>query len=197
MQVYAVLYTEDGHFMLARKLSKGYFFYDPAKSQGAIVPDGQSLNGGDNYALPGGKRNKGESITGGAAREFYEETGVKISNQSVSVLEHQFSLQFGAGYFLASNDQIKTIHTKIQKTNLVAATNASVDIEHGSISQYSQIHQRYPDAPADNELEAVYIWSVFDKANWEEIEKWRGSPTLGWYYDILLYLRDQVLSRAV
>ncbi|WP_431825153.1 NUDIX hydrolase [Burkholderia sp. F1] len=191
MQVYAVLYTGTGRFLLGWKLKKGYFFYNSATHAGSIVRNGQALNGADNYALPGGRREGSEAIRAGAAREFQEETAVGVGGYPA--VDHSFGNDFGAGYFKVSDTQLDTIYRQIRNVNLVAAANASLEVEHGQITQYSQIHQRYPNSPQDNELETVYVWSAHDQANWNTVLSWQGSNTLGWYYDILIYWRNSVL----
>lgn len=190
MQVYAVVYADSGEFLLGLKLAKGYFFYKP-KTGGDIVPDGHGLNGGGKYALPGGKKEGGESIEDAARREFHEETAIDIG--SVSGAEHRFTAQFGAGYFEVPAKQLPTMCTQIADTNLLEAQYAATDIEHGGITSYDQIHKRYNNCPLDNELVSVSVWDVDDDANWETIEGWQTDHDLDWFYEILAYLKHSVL----
>lgn len=190
MQVYAVVYANSGKFLLGLKLKKGYFFYKPGTG-GDIVPHGQALNGGGKPALPGGKKESSESIEDAARREFHEETAIDIG--SVSGLEHQFTGQYGAGYFEVSAEQLQSICKQITDTNLLEAQYAAAGIEHLEITSYSQIHSRYQHCPLDNELESVSVWNVNDEANWETIESWQSDQDLDWFYGILAHLKQSVL----
>ncbi|KSR37758.1 NUDIX hydrolase [Pseudomonas aeruginosa] len=191
MQVYAVVYTSSGRFLLFWKLAKGYFFFDAKTGKGKIVKGGANLNGGNDYALPGGRREESETVAAGAAREFLEETAADV--RGLPVQEKTFGRDFCAGYFRIEEKEIEGLLARIQDPNLVSAMNASIDIEHGSITRYAQIHTRYPSAPRDNELETGYLWSVHDEANWEVVLSWKNSPALGWYFDILDYLKTSIL----
>ena len=48
--------------------------------------------GEDEYELPGGHLNKGETFLKGAIREVYEETGIKISKMKVVYTERKYIL---------------------------------------------------------------------------------------------------------
>lgn len=191
MQVYAVIYVDNGDFLLGFKLPKGYFFHDPKNPPGKIYPNGINLNGRNNYTLPGGKQDTGETVTQAAEREFQEETATNIV--SSGSIEYQFSISYSAAYFKVNQQYLNDTLNAILTTNLVQAQQAQQEIINRTINKYSEIHIRYPNCPADNELQTVYKWNVKDPGNWKTIESWKNDPTIGWYYDILSYLKNDIL----
>ncbi|NEO99340.1 MAG: NUDIX domain-containing protein [Symploca sp. SIO2E9] len=193
MQVYAVYYEQSGRFLLGSKLKKGYYFYNSSTGKGEIKPNGQPLNGGGNFALPGGKREGTEPITTAARREFTEETAAII--KEIETKEQTFSSgAYSAAYFKIADSNFNTTVTNIIKTNLPQGLKARDDIINRTITAYNQIHQKYPQAPQDNELEEAYVWDVTDPEDWAQILKWKDDPVIGWYYEILEYLKLHILN---
>ncbi|NET51447.1 MAG: NUDIX domain-containing protein, partial [Merismopedia sp. SIO2A8] len=172
MQVYAVYYELSGRFLLGRKLTKGYYFYDSSKNKGEIVQKGQTLNGGGKYALPGGEREGTESITTAAKREFNEETAAVINE--IRTKEKTFSNgAYSAAYFEIAKETFNKTAVDIIDTNLPQGLKAKDEIVKGDITAYNQIHQKYPKAPKDNELEVAYIWDVTEPEDWTRISEWK------------------------
>ncbi|MDO1529819.1 NUDIX domain-containing protein [Fulvimonas sp. R45] len=187
MQVYACVYTANGDFLLGTKPALGYYF---SSGGGSLHPNGQPLNGGGRYALPGGRRERGESTRDGAAREWQEETACPMSiNQASS---HEWGTAYGAGYFRQPDGDLQGMLDLITNDVLPAAALAVRDITNGTITAYPQIFALFPDAPADNELAAMTLWNVV--TDWARIQQWDGDPTIGWYYNILKYLREDILG---
>jgi len=197
-QVYAVLYTKNGNFLIAKKLDKGYFFANK-NGGGSIIKGGKKLNGAGEYALPGGKLNSNEDKKQGAIREFDEETAVKIKREECCLIttrsfKYWFNneqKQYVAVYFKVKQEILKKIVTEI-KNNLDVAKNVVTKIEQDEITSYDQIKKQYKNCPADNELYEVYCWNIENK--WDDIKEWKGSKKTGWYYDILKYLKEEILN---
>ncbi len=191
MQVYAVYYEASGQFLLGKKFTKGYFFYDYLKAEGNLVSKGKNLNGSGKYALPGGKHKEPESIADAARREFTEETAAQINE--ISTQEKLFSQQYSAVFFCVEVEEFNNAAEQIIKTNLPEGCKAQQDVIDQKIKQYTEIGQKYPHAPKDNELSQAYIWNVNNQEHWDTISKWRDDPVIGWYYDILNYLKNTIL----
>lgn len=189
VQVYACVYTPNGDFALATKPVKGYFF---STRGGTVVPAGQVLNGGGNYALPGGKLDTGEGVTTGATREWREETNTAVQPQATN--EKSWGRQYGAGYFRVSVQELERAAQRIDGVVIPAAEGAVDDIIAGRITRYPQVHTMFPEAPADNEIATVQIWNL--QTDWSRIDAWQGHAELGWFYNILNYLRESVLTTA-
>jgi 8-oxo-dGTP pyrophosphatase MutT (NUDIX family) len=193
LQVYAVYYEASGRFLLGLKLAKGYFFYNSRTCQGALVPTGQPLNGGDNYALPGGKREGQEFVVAAAGREFFEETGIPIV--ALRSEEHLFSDAYGAAFFQVDLELFNKSAVGIIDVHLPAGLLAKDDVAAGRIAQYSQIRERFSGATLDNELATGYVWDVNDARDWSIIITWKDDPVIGWYYEILSYFKTVILRR--
>jgi hypothetical protein len=101
--------------------------------------------------------------------------------------------KYGAAFFRIALQTFNTAAVQIVKTNLLKGLAAKDDVINRSITQYTQIHQRYPNAPQDNELEDAHVWNVNDPDDWSIIAQWENDPDLGWYYQILLYLKKTIL----
>jgi len=187
MQVYACVYTTNGDFLLATKRERGYFFMK--NGVGGIVKNGQVLNGAGRRALPGGKRDPGESTSAGALREWNEETYCDLQTTNTQYKDWKL---FGAGYFLQPEDSLAPMVARITKEVLPAANLAAGEIQEGKITEYAEIAGKYPDAPADNELADMEIWNL--DTDWTRIETWKNHPDIGWYYDVLHYLKTTILK---
>lgn len=201
MQVYAVLYSDKGDFLMGRKPKRGYFFHD--SSDGKIYPKGVSLNGAEKPALPGGKL-EGKDIVAGAQKEFQEECGAKISfSDSALIIEQQeYELQptntwvpSGAGYcavfFKVVNVYLGEIAYIIQETNLRQAIKAVEKISNKEITAYKDIFNKYPYCPPDNELDMAEIWNLErDKGKIAEL---KDDKATDWFYAILMCL-EKILT---
>lgn len=189
MQIYAVVYVDDGRFLVFKKRDKGYFFFK--NGEGSLVRGGQRLNGAGDWALPGGAREGRESIGDGAEREFHEETAIHLP---AATSEHEFSDQYGAGYFQVDGTTFGNLLRDIGSTNLPAGNSAATEVGNGTITRYDQIHQRYSASPLDNELASVEAWNVTNGGNWGTIQSWERNRALNWYYAILKYLKEDILG---
>jgi len=196
---YAVWYANDGTFVLAWKLEYGYYFSDDG---GHVVPGGQLLNGAWNFALPGGRREGGESWAQTAYREFFEETG--YYPVYVDWYEQAFTVggyTFGAGYFQTDAATIGGYLPWINGYTLPIGLQIGQAIINGTITTYPQIApwvaapaRGWTDWPRSNELYEVYPYNIRDPATWAVVQGWQTSPTLSWYYYILAYLRTTILG---
>ena len=201
MQVYAVLYSGGGNFLMGRKPARGYFFHD--SSDGKIIQNGVPLNGANKPALPGGKL-EGEDIVAGAQKEFQEECGAKISfsvseliiNGQNYQLEATYSWVSGctkycAAFFKFADEDLGKIVNFIN-FNLRQAGEAANRIVKGEITAYGNIFKDYPCCPPDNELDTAEIWNL--KGNKEEIDKLEKDNATGWFYEILMYLKQKLIG---
>lgn len=202
MQVYAVLYSGEGNFLMGRKPKLGYFFHD--SSDGEIYPKGVSLNGAEKPALPGGKL-EGEDIEAGAQKEFQEECGEKISfsSSSLTINGQKYELKatdteksscdkYYAAFFKFADKDLKEIFNLILNTNLRQAKNAVEKICNKEITVYKDIIKEYTYCPPDNELDTAEIWNL--KGNKEEIDKLEKDNATGWFYEILMYLKQKLIG---
>lgn len=195
IQVYAVVFHKN-HFLLATKNDKGYFFHQWGAGGGEIVPAGQDLNGGGNYALPGGRLDVGvgENAKDGALKEFYEETNVDLRlyalGWTVKMFQSTPALYY-CGVYFDVGDQLETV-AQLAAGNLTAGYNAAQGVIAGTygVGQYQALRAAFPGCPMDNELGTLQLWDI--KSDWDTIKTWQSSPTLGWYYDILKFYRDSL-----
>jgi hypothetical protein len=189
-QVYAVVHNGGGDFLLAIKNDKGYFFHAPV---GTIIPAGRPLNGGGNYALPGGGLNG--MPANGARAEFQQETNVGLSAFNTQLHPaayhgvHSPQWDYYGVYFRVSPQDFQTIYQRVD-ANLDRGTAAADAVRAGTYGagQYGALLTAFPGCPADNELDSILEWNI--AGNWATIQQWQGSQTLGWYYEILNYLRQ-------
>lgn len=194
MQVYTVLYEQSGRFLLAHKPLRGYYFIDERTGVGSVLRSGKALNGAGNYALPGGKRKQDEPLNVAGWREFQEETGVQIA--ALATTNHEFSNDYAAVYVRSAQQQFNTTATDIIQIRLPDGMGAAHQIADDKIRSYADIFRNFPQAPPDNELDDGYIWDVNDPTDWQIIESWHNDPNIGWYYEILRYLKTSVLALA-
>ncbi|MFF4287554.1 NUDIX hydrolase [Streptomyces sp. NPDC001633] len=180
--VYTVLYNAaNGDFLLANKNVRGYFF-----APSSVYPDGRLLNGGGKPALPGGALTTGESVKDGAVREFREETGLHISAYYTEAQSWQNGL-YNAGYFRVTAQQLTSLRTSVE-TALSQGHLAARDIYDRRITRYPEIHQRYPQAAPDHELNTVEIWNV--NTRWSTIQEWSNDQDLSWFVNILRHIKS-------
>lgn len=187
MQVYACVYATNRDFALATKPEKGYYF---STRGGSVVPAGQKLNGGGNYALPGGKLDPGEAVLDGARREWVEETNSAVNSHRDD--HNSWGTAYGAGYFHVSAQELERATQRIDGVVIPEAEGAVEEIIQRRITRYDQIRPMFPEAPADNEISTVQIWNL--DTDWTRIAAWQGHAELGWFYNILKYLRDTILT---
>ncbi|EDT40086.1 NUDIX hydrolase [Burkholderia ambifaria] len=206
--VYAVLHDENGAFLMAQKRAREYYVH--TAYGGRVDKDGWPLtNGGGRYALPGGALDEAD-IEKGAAREFFEETGLTLPvsalrnprvvkfDGSGQVVSANKNFAFAAVYFKVSEEDVIVTENNISEFALPNSKRIVVAIESREIKAYSEI-QAYARKhgmvawPADNELDWVWRWNVYDGNDWNAIRGMRGDPQIGWYYSVLEYLRDHIL----
>lgn len=102
MQVYLALFTvqyEEIFLLVGLKKTHGSFFFKYNKEKDIIITlknKAQPLNGGGEYAFPGGRLEEDEKYIDGAIREFLEETGVEINLEDTYCYEqdHQYCVIF-------------------------------------------------------------------------------------------------------
>lgn len=192
MYVYACVYAPSGDFLLATKRVLGHF-YGNGRDDGKIYKEGVKVNpkkvGAIRYALPGGTKEENETIIEGAHREWSEETNCSILDAKPSRKEW-LDEGFSAGYFELPLERIEEIRDRMDIDVLDAAEIAVARIKDGSITTYGGIYGSLPNAPADNELEAMTVWSVH--TDWSRIKQWQGDPNVGWFYTILLHLKTLI-----
>jgi ADP-ribose pyrophosphatase YjhB (NUDIX family) len=194
-KVYAVHYTRSGEFMIARKLKFGYYFYD-AKTGGKLVPKGTWLNGAARDVLPGGRAHPGESIDQSALREFVEETGVVITNVD-KVTTATFHNEgdrdlYAAAYFEISENDLTVLFSGVE-IRLQIGIDAMEAVKDGSVKTYSELRERFPQAPLDNELETTNLWNVKNADDWKRIDSWKRDRSVNWYRSMLLYMKDNLV----
>jgi ADP-ribose pyrophosphatase YjhB (NUDIX family) len=198
MQIYAVVYDASGRFLIGQKLVQGYYFH--RRQTGRIVPRGQRLNGAGKSALPGGGLEDGETIEAGCRREFFEETGVDLSGRYTQATTKTFdytndehrTIRYATTYFCLDAETLTALCTQIT-SNLKEGAKAAGEIQQGQITRYYQIHERYPNAPKDNELEDVRIMNVNDPDDWPTIQSWRSDREVDWFSYILEHLKTTIL----
>lgn len=194
-QVYAVVH-DGASFLLAIKNRDGYFFQDADEPDGgAIVPNGRRLNGGGNFALPGGGLD-GHEPAEGAWHEFLQETGIDLTpyggqlNPPPVRTDHDEERDYWGVFFHVSPDAFQAIGQHADR-NLDAGTAASNAVRAGIYGrgEYGDLRRAFPESPADDELDSISSWNL--ESRWEEIQQWERTRDLSWYYHILKYWREQ------
>lgn len=199
MQVYAVLYSGEGNFLMGHKPDNGYFFHNSSGVGGEVYPDGVVLNGAGKSVLPGGKLEGGDVVKG-AQKEFQEECGAKISfSSSVLTIDKEtyplratdvwkpIAAGYCAAFFKVDDKNLNEIAYIIQETNLLAARTVMAKIVSGEITDYTTISPSYPYCPVDNELEKAEIWNL--QADAEQIAALGKDEDTDWYCAILGQLK--------
>jgi ADP-ribose pyrophosphatase YjhB (NUDIX family) len=199
MQVYAVLYSGEGNFLMGHKPDSGYFFHNSNGIGGKTYPDGVVLNGAGKSALPGGKL-EGSDTVKGAQKEFQEECGAMISfSSSALIIDKEtyplratdvwkpISTGYCAAFFKVDDKDLSEIAYIIQETNLLQARTVMVKIVSGEITDYATISSSYPYCPVDNELEKAEIWNL--KTDAEQIAALGKDEDTDWYCAILDQLK--------
>ncbi|MBU4119896.1 MAG: hypothetical protein KJ555_14175 [Proteobacteria bacterium] len=201
MQVYAVLFSSSGNFLMGHKPARGYFFH--GSSGGTVYQEGVVLHGAGKSALPGGKL-EGSDIVAGGQKEFQEECGSKITfTSSMLVIDREqyplratvawrpLSTGYCAAFFKVDDVDLGQILTIIQETNLRQARTAMDEIIAARITDYEAIFSRYPYCPVDNELDSAEIWNL--SANAEQVAALEEDEDTDWFYAILMHLQDTIL----
>lgn len=211
MQVYTLAYAKNGDFLLFTKMAKGYFF---SSGGGGVLPEGKPLNGGGDFALPGGMIDEAEkSLKTAAQREFKEECSRSFQFQngklimqnsqfkdgvaeSFDILEEyttSFSnKEYSAYYLELSSDDLNRLFIILSQTCLSDALLITRKIKSGSITAYSEIIDEYPYAPMDNELYIVNKYSVIH--NVTLIERMKDCKYTDWYYTIIMGLYEHLMG---
>lgn len=200
MQVYAVLYSGTGNFLMGHKPDQGYFFHGSAG--GTIFPEGVVLNGAGKPALPGGKL-EGSDIVKGAQKEFQEECGAKISFSSSALIidKETYPLKaattwsppdtgYCAAFFKVEDGDLGQIGYIIQETNLLEARTAMKKVVSGELTDYATISAYYPYCPLDNELGSAEIWNLTTNA--KQIAALGEDEDTDWYCAILGQLKKVI-----
>ena len=213
MQIYTLIYSATGQFLIFTKPLKGYFF----KNGAAIYSDGQDLNSGGNSALPGGRVEfLDKSLVAAGRREFIEECGgrfefrsaperlclgqtsLRILNEAGQVFQamvNSQNVQYAAYYFELGLEYLEALLDLMSRTEptqgtLVQGVEAAQEIQAGTITNYATIFENYPFCPLDNELESVRMWNVLDGHFDDDINRLAESEETDWYYRIIMNLQD-------
>jgi ADP-ribose pyrophosphatase YjhB (NUDIX family) len=190
--VYAVLYDAAGNVLMATRVVRTYFNADADKVWENGCPLKPQKAPGQ-PALPGGDLKTGESPADGAKREFFEETKIDISSLTPTAV--YTTTNYVAVYFL-----VPDLPAKDQQmiNNLNLAENTVVPkIQSRQIIYYDQIRYQYPNCPMDNELMvptgSKTLYNLNDPADWSIIQSWQNTNYQDWYYEILRYLKQNIL----
>lgn len=203
MFVYTMVYSTEKNFLLFTKPLKGYFFSKNGK--GSLVKKGQPLHGGGFNAFPGGTAESSD-IKEEGQREFVEECGrlidfvdddrVTLSPLSddeddiIVYIERSFVRKFkndpygySALYIQLSDDDLRTVGHYLDTLSIPDGVRAVKDIIRGEITSYTEIGERYPYAPWDNELDSVALWNY--DTDLKEIKKLAKNRNTDWFYNII------------
>lgn len=190
MQVYMLLYDEKKSFIMCHKNKVAYFFHDPKGPGGTIYPKGFPIkNGPGDYALPGG-RLEDKDVVEGAYKEWLEETNVALNPAFL-----KFSLDQQKDYVAArgrgTTDFLVGVFNSVTR-NLATGAQAAQAVADGKYGagQYDALREAYPGCPKDNELDQAWLMNVNDEKDWKLISSWKGDKVIGWYYEILLRLKE-------
>ncbi|WP_322083536.1 NUDIX hydrolase [Burkholderia sp. BCC1972] len=206
---YAVLYDQDGWFLIAKRRMASFYFGDG--HTGVAYPRGEPFpkyKGPGKYALPGGAKKTGEDTQTAAAREFLEETGVNLPPHTT--ITHTFAYtdngiekSYEAAYFKTANPgDVDSTVTIISALSLRQAEIIIENIKENGWKDkvgYSKIvdfvkRNKIDQWPYDNELEDPDVWNIKQSKYWSTVKSWDGDPTIGWYYTVLEYLRTNILE---
>lgn len=194
---YAVVYNNNGDFIITRKNEYSYY-YTSFGSSNEVIPAGQSLmnRGGTLECFPGGKLQNNNAVFT-ACQEFFEETGcniqlfapvrpvtsvpwpsgadlfygiyIKVTPQDFSVITQTVAAALGNGQQLAM---------LIRAGAITSANNLKSEAIRRSLTPYAM----------DNELDENYIWNCNDPAVIAAINGWTNQYQ-GWFSTIFTYLR--------
>ena len=185
-QVYAVIYDEQGNFLVAKKNANGYF---SNTNNGSIVKEGQPITGAEGYCFPGGKL-EGADRVAGALREFLEDTNVSL-NPTVFTPTPSSSYNsdgdYHGVYFKTPKDktlyQLSDIAGFVNQT-LKMGADAAQDIQGSFDGDYDALMQKYPYCPGDNELASCEVVNVNDISKYFQ----DGDPYTGRFYTMIMNL---------
>ncbi|NHV28707.1 NUDIX hydrolase [Burkholderia sp. D-99] len=202
---YAVLYDKVGTFLIAWKRTRAYYF---------LSENGQTVNyngidltqkkGGGLNALPGGANDEGDTEKC-ARREFLEETGVSLPpiDGSDGIRTHSFENDlYSAAYFRVKVGDVASAYTAISSKSMPNSNKIVAQIINEKYTKRSQVmnyvkNENISPWPEDNELDSVACWNIQNVNQWAEIKSWKGNQTIGWYYEILKYLRVDIFRLTV
>ncbi|ATB37261.1 hypothetical protein CYFUS_002682 [Cystobacter fuscus] len=119
-QVYAIVHSEEGRFLMFQKNTHGAFF------SRAPVDAPVRLNGAGGPAFPGGRLERKEDVEQGARREFLEETAVSLDTYGASVRTGQPDWRFKAAFFRVSNEELGQLAENINQ-NLELARQVALE----------------------------------------------------------------------
>lgn len=195
--VYAVAHNGRGDFIIGFKNQFGWFFHN---NGGEVKPRGQSLNGGNDYALPGGELEILESPIIGAWREFFEETNEHLGGWRAQPDvyegreppdEPEPRVKYYGVYFDFGVDRLLPLFETIAAINLESGRSAAQAVIRGEFQgDYNGLRAAFPGCPPDNELREVHMWSL--RSDWQTIQGWQVDQNKSWYYYILNNLRNQL-----
>jgi 8-oxo-dGTP pyrophosphatase MutT (NUDIX family) len=202
---YAVLYDEEGWFIIAKKRTEGFYFGNGRKGD-AYHKGIRITNGPGQYALPGGGIHKNEGAAAAAEREFIEETGVNLpAHKLIKAQSFSDRGSFTGAYFKANNkNDVARTGATIYGTSLKNAEKLIIEIKenkwegeigYSNTVSYAVRNNLIP-WPYDNELEHVAVWNITLADNWNTIKSWKGRDDIGWYYIVLKYLRVDLFGLA-
>ncbi|MEH1842371.1 MAG: NUDIX hydrolase [Nostoc sp.] len=198
--VYAVAHNGRGDFIIGFKNQYGLFFHDPIGGGHVLSPPGQRLNGGNDYALPGGELNEMEIPIIGAWREFFEETNEHLDSwiAQPDVYEGREPpnspeprIYYYGVYFDLGVDRLLPLFETIAEINLESGRSAAQAVSQGRFQgNYNGLRAAFPGCPPDNELKQVHLWNL--RVDWHTIQGWQNDQNKSWYYYILNNLRNQL-----
>ena len=190
-QVYAVIYDDNKDFIIARKNKLGHFFHTGG---GTLNLPGKSLNGGGKACFPGGKLEVKDPVAG-ALMEMEEETNVSVNKAVFTVRPDAYYREvdgnwaYWAVFFKAPDPSDKNLHQltdilKGMRENLGYRAHASADVVSKKITKYPDIRAKYPNCPADDELDTC------DIVNLKDINKYFNAKDndTDWFLDMVTHL---------
>ncbi|AXE96293.1 hypothetical protein CUJ90_29335 [Paraburkholderia terricola] len=202
---YAVLYDDFGTFLIATKRERSYYY---------LSENGETVNyrgidltgkkGGGLNALPGGRNDENDTEKC-ARREFFEETGVELPRSvgpdrtKIKSFERD---AYSAAYFRAKTGEVASTFSAISSISLPNSRDIVAKIIKEKYTQRSQVmdyvvREKFSVWPQDNELDSVACWNIKNSNQWDKIKSWRGDQVIGWYYEVLKYLRVDIFNLNV
>ncbi|MBN3835045.1 NUDIX hydrolase [Burkholderia sp. Ac-20344] len=199
---YAVLYDKVGTFLIATKRTKAYYYL--SENGETVNYNGIDLTqkkGGGLNALPGGRNDENDTEKC-ARREFLEETGINLPPSAVStrtIIRSFEGNSYSAAYFLADVGDVASTYSTISSYSFPNSNKIVAQIIKEKYTKRAQVmdyvnRENISPWPMDNELDAVACWNIKNENQWKTIQKWKGNQAIGWYYEILKYMRVDIFD---
>lgn len=198
---YAVLYDKVGTFLIAKKRTKAYYYL--SENGQTVDCNGIDLTkgkGGGLNALPGGRND--DDTAKCAKREFLEETGIDLPPSALSAKPITRPFEGGlysAAYFRADVGDVASTYQTISSKSFKNADKIVAQIIKGKYTKRSEVmdyveRENISPWPMDNELDSVACWNIKNTKQWETIQGWKGNQAIGWYYEVLKFLRVTIFN---